>query len=194
MNCQLHVVGRGVQRARARLDDAHRQIRLHMQAVHAVDVRIFHHAALHHRLRAAVRLLRRLKQQLHRARQTVAHAHEHLRRAQHHRHVRIVAAGVHHARMLRAEGQPLRLLKRQRVHVRAQRNHIARQRALDHADDPGALRRVRNAQLVQRLHDDLLRLDLRKAPLGYPVEPAADVHHPVLLRLHQRLQFTIVHL
>ena len=107
--------------------------------------------------------------------------------------MRVMAAGMHHARVLRAERAAFRLLDRQRVHIRAQGDHLARQRALDQADHPRTLGGIGNAQLIQRVHDDLLRLKFRKAALRYAMEHAALLNDPILLRLYQRSEFAIIH-
>ena len=193
MNRHQDGIGRCVERARSRFNRAQRQIRHHMQAVYAVDMRIFHRACLDHRLRAAVGFLRRLEQELHRAAQLIAHAHEYLRRAQQDRRVRVVSAGMHHARMLRAEGTALRLLDGQRVHIRAQGDHLAGQRALDQADHPCALRLIGHADLIQRIHDDLLCLVFCKPALRNPVQRAPLFNDPILLRLHKRAELRILH-
>ena len=164
-----------------------------MQAVHAIDMRVFHRTGEHHRQRAAVGFLRRLEEQLHAAMQPVAHTAEHFRRAQQDCRVRVMAAGVHHPRMFRAERTAFRLVERQCVHIRAQRHNAAGQFALDQSDDPRAFRRVRNTQLVKRLHDYLLRLEFRKTALRNPVQPAAHVDDPILFLKHKRLDFLVAH-
>ena len=88
---------------------------------------------------AGAALLRRLENH-HRGAGEIARLGEIARRAEQHGGVAIVAAGVHLARHRRFVGQIGRLLDRQRVHVGAQADHLARLAlaAVDHPDHAGS--------------------------------------------------------
>ncbi len=76
----------------------------------------------HHRLGAAPVFLRRLEHEAHDAVE-VAPLGQQLRRAEHHRHMAVVTAGVHLARHARGMGTARRLLDDvQRIHLRADRD------------------------------------------------------------------------
>ena len=93
--------------------------------------------------------------------------------------MRIVAAGVHPARVLRAKRAALRLLDRQGVHVRAQRHRLARRAPGDLADDPGALNAEGNAHLIEQMADQRLCLELPESFLRNAVQRPPHLGHPV---------------
>ncbi len=104
---------------------------------------------------ARAALLRRLKDH-HRVAGKVAGLGEILRRAQQHRGVAVMAAGVHLARRLGGIVQPGLFLYRQRIHVGAQPDHldlaaIRRPAALDHADHAGAAETGHHFVAAERL-------------------------------------------
>jgi hypothetical protein len=128
-----------------------------------------------HALRAAAGagLLGRLEHEVHGAAE-VARARELLRRAQQHRGVAVVPAGMHHAVVHALPGPPRRFADRQRVHVGAQR-HAARaaahvQRA-HHAVPAHAARDV-PAPLLQPAGHELGRGRLLERELGVAVQVA----------------------
>jgi hypothetical protein len=102
-------------------------------AEHHVDARILECAVRHHGVGAGGRALRaapflgRLEEEHHGAGQLGAQLREDLCRAEQHRHVRVVPAGMHHARLdtlphragRGTKGQGVTLLDRQTVHVGA---------------------------------------------------------------------------
>ncbi|MNL60594.1 hypothetical protein D3C87_1844220 [compost metagenome] len=73
----------------------------------------------------AQHFLCRLKNKLHRPRQLFAEAGQDPRCAKQHRHMPIVAAGMHPSFMQGGEGESRLLLKREGVHVGAERNNRA---------------------------------------------------------------------
>jgi len=99
----------------------------HVHAEHRVGLEVGEHAFFQHQRCAALfagrrAFLRGLEHEHHFARQVLFHAGEHGREAQQHGRVSIVAAGVHHARNLRAIRHVVFFLQRQCVHVGAQRH------------------------------------------------------------------------
>ena len=109
-------------------------------------------ATLYHVLGPALALLRWLEEQAHGACQLRLSGLEQPRRAQQHRHVGVVAAGVHEARAGRGIGQPSVLLDGQAIHVGAQRHDWFA--LADAGHDAGAghgVWRGGHAQVVQHL-------------------------------------------
>ena len=112
------------------------------EIVHAVDLldaEAVHQPVLDHGEAAGAALLRRLEDH-HRRTGEVAGLGEIARRAQQHRGMAVMAAGVHLAGHRRLVGDVVRLLQRQGVHVGAQPDHLARAvaGAADDADHAGA--------------------------------------------------------
>ena len=134
------VIGRRHDRTRADGEFADRQAGQIVHAVDFLDAEAVDQAVLDHGLAAGAALLRRLEDH-HRGAVEIARLGEVLGGAEQHRGVAVVAAGVHlagHRRLVRQAG---RLLDRQRIHVGAQPDHLARSAALaaaDDADDAGA--------------------------------------------------------
>ena len=90
-----------------------------VHAVDLLDAEALHQAVLHHGLAAGAALLGRLEDH-DRGAGEIARLGEIARRAEQHRGVAVMAAGVHLAGHGRLVGQVVRLLDRQRVHVGAQ--------------------------------------------------------------------------
>ena len=84
-----------------------------------------------HEAGAVIALLARLEHQEHAPGQLLAPGHEEARGSQQHRHVGVVAAGVHRARLLGGELQPRLLGQRQAVHVGAKEDRRAGASAFD---------------------------------------------------------------
>ena len=132
---------------------------------------------LEHEPRAVVALLARLEHQQDPARERVPPLREQARRAQEHRDVGVVAAGVHHARQLGREREPRVLGEGQGVHVGAEEDRGTRPRALDHRDHrrvvtPG---RPSMPERPRATRGSRLRLRQLEAPFRAPVQPPADV-------------------
>ena len=113
-----------------------------MHAVDLLDAEAVHQAVLDHRGSAGAALFRRLEDH-DRVAGEIPGLGEIARRAQQHRGVAVMAAGVHQARGLGGVRQVGLLLDRQRVHVGAQPDHLdvalaGRLAALDDADHAGA--------------------------------------------------------
>ena len=112
-----------------------------------------------HRFGTARALLARLEHEDHVAGEVVAGRAEQLGRADEHRHVQIVAAGVHRTRHRGRVLQARLLLHRQRIHVAAQQHRAARPAAAQHGDDRGQVAAGRDLQRQpgQRVENALLR-------------------------------------
>ena len=121
-----------------------------MQAENGIDLRVAQAALLDHDARPAFlahrrRFLRRLKNELHRAANFLAQRGEDLRDAHQHRHMRVMAAGVHHASFGSVPLRAHHALERnvgffshgQCVHVRAKRNTRTRLAAFEHPHHAG---------------------------------------------------------
>ena len=133
------------QRHRPRGDAA-----LHVAAEDRVHMGILHAALGNHPRPAAVALLVRLEEELHRPGQGLPPPLEKLRRSQQGGHMEVVAAGVHHPRILRGVGQSRLFLDRQGIHVRPEAQTFPRQCPPDHPHNPGAGHRDgRDAQQLQ---------------------------------------------
>ena len=101
-----------------------RQPRPVVHAVDRLDRVAVEHALLDHQPGAALVLLGRLKDEMHRAGE-IARLGEVLRGAEQHRGVAVMAAGMHPAVVLRGVREAVLLLDRQRIHVGAQRDRAA---------------------------------------------------------------------
>ena len=113
------IVDRGQRRAGQRLHRAERQVGDVVDAVDRVAREALEQPVIQHRLGAGEPLLGGLEDEVHRARE-IPRLGEVFRRAQQHRGVPVMAAGMHAVRCARAVGEVVGLLHRQRVHVRAQ--------------------------------------------------------------------------
>ena len=155
VHLDAEMVDGGVVQTRLEADRAGSQIVRGMQAEHAL--RAVQHARRDKRLCALPDLLCRLKHQPHLAPEGVLVLREDLRAAEQAGRVRIMAAGVHDAGILRAVRAFMRLLDGERVDVRAQDDGsaallFAAQRA-EHAGLPDT--GVRDAEPVKLLFDPL---------------------------------------
>ena len=171
-------IGRGHHRARAHAHRAHRQGGIHVDADDGVH--IVHHALLHHQLGAAVPiaaddLFCRLEDELDPARDLILHLLEQHGRAQKHGGVRIMPAGVHHARSPGFVGNVVLLIDGQRVHIRAQGDGgaVAPAQIADHAG-AGRLGLMGDAQIVQGLGHERAGLIFLKGKLGPLVQMTTD--------------------
>jgi hypothetical protein len=132
---------------------------------------VFQHGA-----HAADAFLGRLEHQLDRAGELRCQVLQHRRDAEQRRGVDVVAAGVHQALVLAGERQAGAFLDRQRVHVGADRQHLAGAAALIRPTTPvlpmpvwwGMPRRVSSRG------DDAGGADFLEAELGVGVDVAAD--------------------
>ena len=98
---------------------------------------------------------------------------QHAGRAEQHRDMPIMAAGMHDPWILRGTGQPRRLPDRQAIDISAQADGPARLCALDDRYEPGILLGIDligNPQLRQLRRDALRRLHLTEAQLRMRVE------------------------
>ena len=113
------LVGRRHQRALAKAEGADRRARPIVHAVDLLDAELIHQPVIDHRHRARAALLGGLEDD-DRVAGEVAGLREAPRRAEQHRGMPVMAAGVHLAGGLGAIGEVGLFLDRQRVHVRAQ--------------------------------------------------------------------------
>ncbi len=110
--------------------------------------------------------------------ETPPEAGQHLRRAEQHRRVGVVAAGVHDALHLAAEGQVVRLVDGESVHVGAQRDDAPRAAATENPHDAGLRHGVAHleAEVAQTLGHEPARALLAVGELGVGVKVAPDGH------------------
>ena len=148
-----------------------------MHAVDLIDPEAVHQPVLDHGGGARAALLGRLEDH-HRVAGEVAGLGEIARRAEQHRGVAVMAAGVHLAGDGRGIGQIGLFLDRQRVHVGAQPDHLdlgarGRLAALDHADHAGAADAGRDLVATER-----------PQPLRDESRGAVHVVHHLGMRMH----------
>ena len=122
-----------------------------MHPVHFVDREAIHQAVADHRARPGAALLRRLKDDDGRAGE-VARFRKVLRCAEQHRGMPVMPAGVHVSGHGGFIGELVRLLDRQRVHVGAEPDALARAfLAADHPDHAGLADARRDLVATERL-------------------------------------------
>src|SRR5208282_756782 len=135
LDANIPAVGGGEQRARFRGDRVDRNAGLIVEGEDSVARRLVEQPFFDHHPAAAAALFGQLKDQVHGAFE-VAGGGEVFGGAEQHRRVPIVAAGVHPAVVLRAMGEIVQLLDRQRVHIGAQTDRGRDVTATDRADHP----------------------------------------------------------
>ena len=153
----------------------------HFQArpvMHAVDKgagETREQPVLDHRLGAAQALLGGLEDEIHRAVE-IAGLREVARRAQQHRGMAVMAAGVHAARRLAAMGEIIGLVHRQAVHVGAQADRDLAIAPPEHANHAGAadVAMHLDAPFGELRCNDVGGAPLLEADLGMGVNVAAD--------------------
>ncbi len=133
-----HRVGGGQERPGAQGHLTHRQPRHVVQAIDRLDRELLEEPVFDHHPGAALALLGRLEDEGDAAGE-VAGLGQIARRAQQHRRVPVVAAGVHLAVVDRAVVELVQLLHGQRVHIGAQADQaLAGLATLEQTDDAGA--------------------------------------------------------
>ena len=202
------MIHRGQGRARGVADLAYRELRPRVEPEDRVGLRICQHALRHHQLRAAfftrrTPLLGRLKDELHRAGNLVANRGEHGGDSQLHRRVDVVAARMHHARLLAEVGRAYGRLEREvrrlgdgkRVHVRAHRHHrsgLAASQDPDHAGMCDVRRHLIETEGAEVLGHQLRRLELAIPELRMLVDPMTESddlrRHAIHLDVDERRQ------
>jgi hypothetical protein len=165
-----------------------------MQAHHGIHLGVSEHPRLNHRFGTTGPLLRRLKDQLHRALKAVAVLTQVVGRSQGNGHMAIVAAGMHHPIMLGTIGDRVLLLDGQGIHVRPNPQHGARLLTRDHrhhtgAGDPGL---VINPPGPQPINDKIRRQPLPKPQLWPLVQVPPPLHQRSLQRLNGGAQSGLV--
>ena len=143
---------------------ADREPRMIVHAEHRVAREAAEQVVLEHRARAAQSFFGRLEDEVDRAVE-VARLGEIARRAEQHRGVPVMAAGMHHARPGRLVRHLVRLEDRQRVHVGAQPDRDRPIALAQHADHAGPADAAMHLD-AERL--ELLRHDVGGAVLGEP--------------------------
>ena len=139
-------------RTRADLELADGEAGTVVHAENRIARKLVEEAVLDHRLAAAEPLFGRLEDEMHGAVE-IASLRELPRRAQQHRRVAVMTAGVHPALMLRAVRKAVRLADRQAVHVGPEPDRARRVADPQPADDPG-------------LADPAMHLDAERLELG----------------------------
>jgi hypothetical protein len=133
---EIELVGRGHQRPRTQAETARRHAGPVVDAEDGVHRALFEQAVLDHAFGAAAALFGRLENQVHGAVE-IALARKVEGRAQQHRGVAVVAAGVHLSFVGRRMGEGVDFLHRQGVHVGAQADRAFSGARLDDADHAG---------------------------------------------------------
>ncbi len=173
----LEHVRRRLDRAAGNPDRSDRHVGQQVLTEDRVNVRILQHARLDHRLRAtAVRLFRGLEEQFDVARELVPPLHQQPRDAQEHRRVPVMPTGVHDALGLRLVVDVVLFVNRQRIHVSAEQDRLARtlRRPANEPGDAGlrdAGADVFDAKRFQPLADELGRLRFLETQLRVLVQP-----------------------
>ena len=168
-------------RSRARAELAEGQLGCVVERVDLVDVEAVHDAFVHHDLAAAALFLRGLEEKR-RAPPKRAGFGQITRRAQQHRCVPVMPAGMHLAVMRTGPIRPRRLDDGQRIHVRPERHRGPRPLPFDHRDDPGlgnAFVDLVHTHLAQALRHERGGLRQLEAKLRVLVQPAAPGGHVV---------------
>jgi hypothetical protein len=175
-DADVPAVRRGEQWSRARHDVAERHARLVVDREHRVAGEFLEQAVLDHRLAAATAFLRGLEDEVHGALEVAALA-QHLGRAEQHRGVAIMAAGMHAARVLRAMLEIVPLVHRQAVHVGSQANSFQRVALAQGSDQAGLAQPARHleAPFGELGGDDVGGARLLVGELGMGVDVATDV-------------------
>ena len=149
-----------------------------MLAEDGVNVRAFHHPRGNELARAAGhRVLARLKDELDGTGELVAHMAERLGRAEQHRRVQVVAAGVHDALVHAGKRKAGLLMDGQRVDIGTEGDALAGAfGAVDQADDGGGQRLLNliDAHLLQLTADQGTGAHLGHADLGVGMDVTAD--------------------
>ena len=155
-----------------------------MQAEDGLDLRVVEGALPDHERRPALLALRRpllgrLEEKDHGAGEARPQAGQHLGRAEEHRGVRVVAAGVHDALRLAAEGQVARLVDGESVDVGPQRDDTAGTAAAEDPHDARLRHGVAHLETegAQPLGHQAARALLAVAQLGVRVQVTAHGHH-----------------
>ncbi len=136
----FETIGAGHHRPFHHGEAARRQSRPVVQAEHHFHREFFEQAFLHHVLAAALVLLGRLEDEVDGAIEAalVAQSHQRLGRAEQHRRVAVVAAGMHLPLVFRAVRKAVEFGQRQRVHVGAQADGAGAAAAGQPGDHAGA--------------------------------------------------------
>ena len=137
VDCQADDIRRGHDRAGQDFDDAAVQAAPDVAADDGVDLGVFERTVLDHRLGAARRFLRRLKDEFDVAGEGFAVLGQQHRRADGGGDVDVMAAGVHFAGSFGFIGDVVQFLDRQGVDVGADRHGFAGLAAAQQGDDAG---------------------------------------------------------
>ena len=175
----VEAVGRRHDRTGPRARLAERQLRPVVQGVDRIAREAIEQALLDHHARAALAFLGRLEDEMHGAVEAPC-ARELLRRAEQHRGVAVVPAGVMHARVAARVWRAPELGDRQRVHVGAQAD-AARAAAVaqsaHHASAREAFVHLQPEQ-AQRRRDDARGAPLLEPQLRVRMQVPAQGHEP----------------
>ncbi len=174
-DADIPAVGRGQQRAGLADDHAERDAGLVVDREHRVAGKLLEQPVLDHRLGAAAALFGRLEDEVHGALE-VALLRQHLGRAQQHRGVAVMAAGMHAARVGRAVLEVVGLVHRQAVHVGAKPDRLHRVALAQGADQAGLAQAARHFEtpFLQLRGHDVGGSVLLVGELGMGMDIAAD--------------------
>ncbi len=109
-----------------------------MHAVNFLNAKLFHHPVFDHLVTTTTAFFGRLKDH-HRGSVKIPRLGQIFRRAQQHRRMSVMPASMHFTGFFGFVIKPGRFKNRQRIHIGAQANHLARDIgfAVDHPDNPG---------------------------------------------------------
>ena len=173
------LVARGHDRAAADREVAGGQARPVVHAEDRVHGEAIEQAVLHHLARAAAAFLGGLEDAVDGAGEALAVRGQFLRGGQQHRHMAVVAAGMHAARNAAGVREGVVLGHRQRIHVGAQADGAVRASgcaAADRADHAGAPEPAvhLDAPALERSRDDVGGAHLLEAEFRMGVDVASD--------------------
>ncbi len=176
LDVDVEAVRGGEHRTGASRHVADRDAGLVVHREHRVAGEFVEQPLLHHDPAAAIAFLARLEDEMHGAFE-IARLGEVARRAEQHRRVPVMAAGMHLSVMRRAVRELVRLLHRQAVHIGPQPDRAQRVAAPDRADDPGLGQPAMHLAAIfgELLGDDIAGPLLGEAEFGMGVDIAADL-------------------
>ncbi len=164
-DANLEAVGAGHDRAAQNGHLPRRQAWPVVQAEYRLHRELFEQTLLDHDATAAIPLLGRLENEMHRAFEVslAAQRRQSLGRTQQHRGMAVMTAGMHLSRMARAVLEGIEFVERQRVHVGAQADGATAAAGLQAADHAGAGQAAMHRQ-AERL--EFFRHDIGGAPFA----------------------------
>lgn len=174
-DADLELVARCLRRAHARAEVARGHAGPVVQREHGIDGKLPEEAIVDHCLRAAAAFFRRLEDEDHGAVE-VAMLRQIARRAEQHRGVAVVPAGVHLVLVLRRVRERVEFGNRQRVHIRPQAYRALARALSQHADHACLAEPARHFDVpaFELARDEIGGARFFVAKLGMRVDVAAD--------------------